>query len=355
MNRFIKKLLLFFIYFLLLIILLEILSRSYYLLKTCNNNHCNYKLLYKLNVQNFLFISYIQKDKDLGYTPIPLFNDIIYLPRWNYSKLTVDINGFRSNDNFSIEFSKNKNSILAVGDSFVFGDQVSNNQTWPSCLEREIKGIVINAGVSGYGSAQSLLRAKIILKESNIKIDSIILSILVGEDLDRDKYYQRGIFPSPAVIKFDGKIIQVMGKERKNTNKYFVSLIEFSRYSIFLQLYLRYDKALLYKILNEATLVAPFHASNEEIFSFIIDEINYLDVKNKYILLQYPFDLDRSFLQKERDYILKYSKLHNINIIDTYDVLQKFSDDDKKKIWDQHHTPYGNEIVCNQIRDYLKY
>ena len=59
----------------------------------------------------------------------------------------------------NFEFSEN-NRILIVGDSFAFGDQVSNNQTLPSCIERKLKVKTDNGGVGGYGAAQSILRAK---------------------------------------------------------------------------------------------------------------------------------------------------------------------------------------------------
>ncbi len=49
---------------------------------------------------------------------------------------------------------------LAVGDSFTFGDQVSDAATWPAALERLMETRVLNAGVFAYGLDQSVLRAE---------------------------------------------------------------------------------------------------------------------------------------------------------------------------------------------------
>ncbi len=50
--------------------------------------------------------------------------------------------------------------ILAVGDSFTFGAEVADLETWPAQLQRLTGRPVLNAGVSGYGFDQIVLRAE---------------------------------------------------------------------------------------------------------------------------------------------------------------------------------------------------
>jgi hypothetical protein len=50
--------------------------------------------------------------------------------------------------------------ILAVGDSFTYGEEVSANEAWPGQLQRLKGQRVLNAGASGYGFDQSVLRAE---------------------------------------------------------------------------------------------------------------------------------------------------------------------------------------------------
>ena len=70
-----------------------------------------------------------------------------------------------------------------MGDSFTVGDQVSNNETWPSCLEKKTSITTDNAGLSGYGTAQAVRRG--IIESNKRKYDYLIWSVLFG-DFDRD-------------------------------------------------------------------------------------------------------------------------------------------------------------------------
>jgi hypothetical protein len=49
---------------------------------------------------------------------------------------------------------------LVVGDSFAFGDEVLDSETWPAALERAIDAPVVNAALAGFGLDQSVLRAE---------------------------------------------------------------------------------------------------------------------------------------------------------------------------------------------------
>jgi hypothetical protein len=49
---------------------------------------------------------------------------------------------------------------LVVGDSFAFGDEVLDAETWPAALERALDAPVLNAAVAGFGLDQSVLRAE---------------------------------------------------------------------------------------------------------------------------------------------------------------------------------------------------
>lgn len=50
--------------------------------------------------------------------------------------------------------------VLVVGDSFAFGDEVDDAQSWPAFLERALDRRVINAAVPGFGLDQAVLRAE---------------------------------------------------------------------------------------------------------------------------------------------------------------------------------------------------
>jgi hypothetical protein len=61
--------------------------------------------------------------------------------------ITILEDGIRSNGRGEVRDATEP--ILAVGDSFTFGAQVSDWETWPAQLEKLTGGRVINGGVLG--------------------------------------------------------------------------------------------------------------------------------------------------------------------------------------------------------------
>lgn len=90
--------------------------------------------------------------------------------------------GFRSNGEGSLSDSDQKREIIAVGDSFTFGDQVENHETWPAQLEKRLTRSITNAGVYNYGIDQSIMRAHLLLKRYHPKL--LVISVY-SEDLLR--------------------------------------------------------------------------------------------------------------------------------------------------------------------------
>lgn len=89
----------------------------------------------------------------LGYVPNPGFCG----PGFGDSFHTIDADGLR----FSGERpASSDGSILTVGDSFTYGDEVRDEEAWPARLQSLTGRPVLNGGVSGYGLDQTVLRAE---------------------------------------------------------------------------------------------------------------------------------------------------------------------------------------------------
>jgi len=105
----------------------------------------------------------------------------------------VDASGLRSNGK---SISSPCRPILAVGDSFTFGDEVEDNETWAAYLEEILNKRVLNAGVGAYGIDQAVLRAELLLDEYHP--DVVILSF-ISDDINRTEFssypYGRGWKP----------------------------------------------------------------------------------------------------------------------------------------------------------------
>jgi lysophospholipase L1-like esterase len=77
--------------------------------------------------------------------------------------------------------------ILALGDSFTFGDAVQIDETWPSQLVLRLNGgvarhyEVVNAGVGGYGTAHAILLSSILVPP--VQPDLVVLGFSVVNDI----------------------------------------------------------------------------------------------------------------------------------------------------------------------------
>ena len=79
-------------------------------------------------------------------------------------------------------------AILVVGDSFTFGDEVSDQESWPFILNGLIEEHVLNGGVFGYGIDQSYLRLTQLVKHYH---PERIVFGFIAEDIARAQWSRR--------------------------------------------------------------------------------------------------------------------------------------------------------------------
>ena len=87
--------------------------------------------------------------------------------------VTILPNGLRSNGSRPPESDMR---ILATGDSYTFGDQVGDHETWPAAMERQLAIPVLNGGVCGYGVGQTVLRSQELMPR--FRPDILIVSMI---------------------------------------------------------------------------------------------------------------------------------------------------------------------------------
>ncbi len=119
-------------------------------------------------------------DAELGWAPRPDVREHDYL---SGTIVTTLEDGTRSNG--SAQAPNATEPILAVGDSFTWGEHVSDWETWPAQLEKLSGRRVINGGVGGYGTDQAFLRARHLLGRNRFSI--LIFSFIPG-DIERGEY-----------------------------------------------------------------------------------------------------------------------------------------------------------------------
>ncbi len=357
-------------YFLLLIILiilsflvLEISIRSYLSIKNLNNPHVSYwgKTWYSYQNETLK----LQKFDKLLLKKLKETNlQKVYLPRWiPGSNITIDDQGFRKNDNKDIKFKNNK-KILVTGDSFAFGSQVSNNQTWPSYLEKIVKVKVLNGGQPAYSSAQSLRKAIIMSEQYNF--DYFIWSFIY-EDFERDETSNFLIKKNNEMQFNEYTEVNSDLEMPRNKNIYLL----FKEYFFIVYLIDReivkklitdnknYNKKKYSSLIDFSNQYSTSYTPREEI-KFLIKEFKKIEIDNKYILIQHT-DSSKNTEKKiidlrKKNYNNKYKKLiyelaniNQIQIIDTEDIFKKMSEKERRMMWFDHHSPQGNKIIAELI------
>jgi|TARA_B110000438_G_scaffold284950_1_gene314521 hypothetical protein len=350
-------------------LILEISLRTFLSFKHSKNPNINYwyKTWYRFHEP-----SYVEFNDKLNYSPKKIDLKKVDRPRWKRnSRITINKEKFRTNDN-NLIFNNDK-KILAVGDSYTFGDQVSNNETWPSCLEKNTKIQVDNAGVSGYGTSQAIRRA--IIESQKRNYDYLIWSVIFL-DFNRDIIYKN------LIIEDDNLKFNIFTKDNSFTKNSDELILQDKKIYDYLREYsftfYLFDRTVIKKITNKfdkkKTIIKPLYSKNnsknikvepEELVNFLINKFKSINISKKFILLQYTDESNNTNesikiknnkeVKKYKDILIKEAKMNNINVLDSIEIFSKMTDFEKRKLWLDHHTPKGNLLVCQFLLDKINF
>ena len=146
--------------------------------------------------------SFDQFDPSTGWFSKPNLRDVTL---WENKRLNTNHRGIRGTIDFQYEKPKDKIRILILGDSFTFGEGVSDDENWPYYLQTMLPNTeVINMGIHGFGHDQML----VLLKNEGIKYqpDIVIVGYLY-EDMHRNLLSFRGYAKPKYKLKNDKLIL----------------------------------------------------------------------------------------------------------------------------------------------------
>jgi hypothetical protein len=123
--------------------------------------------------------AYAHYDDNLGWTEKADWTWLGDAPRVSTTR-----DGIRNNSAGAVRQPPSA-AILAVGDSFTFGSDVADNETWPAVLERLLEAPVVNAAVEGFGLDQSVLRIEALM--SSLQPRAVLLGVF-EQDILRATY-----------------------------------------------------------------------------------------------------------------------------------------------------------------------
>ncbi len=340
--------------FLILLSVAEILLRSVWTVRSCIKSECDFSRIagLKIQIDTAANIGFTRFDELLGYVPREGFSAILNAAD-GHGKVTIRNDGFRSNGSVPPLPA----DVLVVGDSFTFGVEVSDDETWPACLERRLGRGVDNGGVYGYGTAQALRRGSLKLAEKSYT--TLVLSTFVEArdgDFERDRLSYRQGFPKPAVIHTKNGIGWSAVPDPNTPGTKFNPLhhgalyFGYERSEILLSMLGRFfpDNNI---VGDQLTTVHPNAVDENEIVDWTLRTFSKLEIKNKMLLLQYSRQgLDTTEVAEKRKLILGIAKELSLKVVDTSDALRNAKENE---LWyngpSYHHTPFGNELVCSLL------
>jgi lysophospholipase L1-like esterase len=124
-------------------------------------------------------VSLFIHDELLGHVPNPGF----CTPGASNSFHTIDTNGLRHTG--TDPGAGEQGAILAVGDSYTYGDEVRDEETWPAQLQRLTGRRVLNGGVTGYGFDQIVLRAEQLTAQHK---PAVLIVSFIAHDIVRTEW-----------------------------------------------------------------------------------------------------------------------------------------------------------------------
>lgn len=280
-------------------------------------------------------------DKKLGY--IPKEGKKIGCEGENY---TINYEGIRLYENYNFENS----DFLIVGDSFGFGDEVSDNETLSYLLYKNHNIKTINAAVYGYGLDQSLLRAENFLTKK--KID-VLLIIAPGGWSRVNESIRNGI-KKPFYLKNENNKLDLMLPNQTKFDKSIKThLFEKSKLIRFIASKYKLKKILQQNItlkdmdaIDKSCLILKNFNTKAKKNSINFDLIFYRDATELYSFNSENF--------KKTDQLLNCLKKNDINYFDTFEILNKHKNSKLyvKKLYG-HPTKEANLLVSNEINNYL--
>ncbi len=359
---------------------------------------------------------FIEKNDDF-----PIFDDVKYK---NYLKNSFDKNlgwirkpntvGFDSSGNKKVKFEMDSsgarkkvnkkivNLAASFGDSYVFGREVLDHQTWQECISSKHKFSITNYGLGNYGIDQAILKYK------KIKLDKTTKYVILGmvpENICRIqseyKHFNEfgnihGFKPKffiknnllklkPNSLKRNTKIGQLHNiiKKIKKTDRfyeekfkkkqfkfpYLLSFIKDLKFNltIFYIFFLKNKKLqknyYMYEVMKRNIVQShKLYRENysKNLFLMLIEEFIKIAKKrgHKPVLIIFPQYLDIKFKNTNINYMKFFSEIVSKKI-DLLDLTQYYKKKDVKtfftnQIYGSHLSPMGNKFVANKIYKFLK-
>jgi hypothetical protein len=268
--------------------------------------------------------------------------------------VTINVDGIRSNA--VTGQLPSRPIILAAGDSFTYGDQVNDRDTWPAQLESSLGLRTVNAGVFGYGLGQITLMAE--RQVARLMPDLLIVGI-IPDDIDRAELAVRTGIAKPTFFPAaDGLRLVTAEQNQPEVARYrHLEKISVVLRAVFGHSFLVHNA--MFRLAPEywlsKRLSVRAHSEGVAVGCRLLARLGKLPVAHKVLLVQYPAqDIILGRRPASAEAVLDCVGRVEFKIVDTFAPLRAtyeksigaFSD-----LYVGHMSPAGNRLVAGLLAD----
>jgi len=246
--------------------------------------------------------------------------------------------------------------VLAVGDSFTFGDQVDDFESWPAHLEEMSGMTVINGGVFGYGIDQAYIRMRLLADRYN---PSIVVLSFIPDDIYRSELSFRTAVPKPYFdIDVDGELMLVADHVMPPSEpKQLDPLRNALGYSLFAYRLLKSVAPVWW--LQGGDKSVRVHENGPEVVCKLFQQMGrFVEDRgiDAYILVQYEMkklDQDKEVVDK----VLSCVDPNSINVVDLRSPFSELAEKDRKdyeSLFIGHMSSKGNRFVASELKQAIR-
>jgi hypothetical protein len=231
--------------------------------------------------------------------------------------------------------------ILVVGDSFAFGDGVSDEHTWPAALEQRSGGRVINAGMIGFGVDQAVLRAEQLIDVYHP--DTIVLGFIPHDVLRCEMSYWSGFSKpyfdvAPSGLRFHPAVVPAPTA-------------------------LTPVKRLLAKSMTLDLLFPAFlhwqgprerqvHRQGREVACELMARLAAFARQHGVRALVVAYPQEPSSAADDvatKDAVLACARAQQLPVLDLFPAFDALPSDERARLFDRHYTIAGNALVADHL------
>ena len=286
-------------------------------------------------------------DSVIGHVPKPGVH-----MSWGGAIVTIGPDGTRSNGT-STELPA-KPSILAVGDSFTYGDQVNDAETWPAQLEKTLNIRTLNAGVFGYGLDQTVLMAE---RQLKTQTPDILIVGIIPDDINRTELSVRTGIAKPVFTISDDRLELIPAENNKSQGKKYQHLenIAANLRAVFGYSFLIHH--MMFRLVPEYWLSKRLnvreHNDGVQVSCRLAQRIANLQVKTKLLLMQYPaHNIISNSRGGDVEMLLDCARNTNLIVVDSFSKLRAIFERDFElfnSLYFGHMSPSGNRFIASLL------